>query len=69
MDVIFKERLKQAKLITTNDLSTVEQGAIKNEEKTEKLQTSDLSYFLNKNFFGNYDFKNVFVYQPTFSAC
>ena len=51
MDVIFKERLKQAKLITTNDLSTVEQGAIKNEEKTEKLQTSDLSYFLNKNLF------------------
>ena len=37
------------------------------EEKIEKLQTFDLSYFLEKNFFGNDGFQNMFGYQPRFN--
>ena len=43
---VFDERLKQAKLTTNDDLNTIEQRAIKNEEKIENLITFDLSYFL-----------------------
>ena len=48
--LIFAERLKQAKLATIIYLCTCEQCAIKNEEKIEKLQTFNLSYFLGKKF-------------------
>ena len=47
----FAERLKQVKLATTNDLNAVKIPAVENEEKTEKLQTFDSSYFLGKFFF------------------
>ena len=47
---IFDERLKQAKVATTNDHDSVEQCAIEKERKTEKLQTFDLNYLLDKNF-------------------
>ena len=36
--------MEVAKVATTNDLDSFEQYAIKNERKTEKLQTFDLSY-------------------------
>ena len=45
---IFGKRLKQENGATSNDLNTVKQRAIRNEEKIEKLQTFDLSYFLVK---------------------
>ena len=31
------------------------------------MKTHDLSYFFSKNFFGDYGFQNMFVYQPVFS--
>ena len=41
----------------------------RNEEKTKKLQTFDLSYFLDKTFFfGDDAFKNMFICQPTFNT-
>ena len=68
LGTIFDERLKQAKLATGNDLNTVVQRAIKNEEKIEKLQTFHLSYFLGKHFFGDDGFQNMFAHEPTFST-
>ena len=68
LGTIFDERLKQAKLATGNDLNTVVQRAIKNEEKIEKLQTFHLSYFLGKNVFGDDGFQNIFAHEPTFST-
>ena len=68
---IFDERFKHfkdlTKLATNNDLSTVDQRSIKNEEKREKLKFFDLSFFLNKTFLGGNILQNMFVYQPTFS--
>ena len=46
MGAIFDKRLKQAKLETSNGISMIEHSAIKNETKTKKLQTFDLSDFL-----------------------
>ena len=43
---IFDERLKQAELAMRNNLNTVEQHAIQNEKKVEKLQASDLRFLL-----------------------
>ena len=43
---IFDERLKQAKLATNNDVNTVEQCAIRNEEKIEKIEIFDFKLFL-----------------------
>ena len=44
------EGLKQSKLAINKDLGAVEQHAIKNEEKIEKLQTFDLIFiFLAEN--------------------
>ena len=37
------------------------------QDKIEKLETNDLSYYLSKNIFGDDSFQNMFVYQPTFS--
>ena len=65
---IFDARLKQAKLATNIDLNIVKQRTIRNEEKIEKLQTFDLSYFLGKIVFGDDGFQNMFGYQPTFST-
>ena len=42
---IFDERLKQAKLATIKYLNSVEQRAIRNEKKIEKLQIFDLKLF------------------------
>ena len=42
------EGLKQSNLALNKDLGTVEQHAIKNEEKIEKLQMFDLIYFLGR---------------------
>ena len=50
---IFDGRLKQAKLSTGINLNTVEQRAIKNEEKIQKLQTFELGCFLGTHFFGD----------------
>ena len=35
------------------------------EDKIVQLQTHDLSYFLENNFFGDDFFQNMFIYQPT----
>ena len=43
---IFDERLKQAESAMRSNLNTVEQHAIQNEKKVEKLQTFDLSFLL-----------------------
>ena len=32
-----------------------------------KLKIFDLSYFLDKNVFGDDSFQNIFAYQPTFN--
>ena len=45
---IFDERLKQGKLVTTNDLNTFNQLATKNEVKIEKLQTYNSSILIGK---------------------
>ena len=37
-------------------------------DKLAKLETYDLSYFFDKNIFGDDDSQNMFVYQPTFST-
>ena len=29
------------------------------------MKTHDLSYLIDKRFFGDDDFQNIFVYQPT----
>lgn len=47
------ERLKQAKLTKKEDLSNVEQRAIENKERIEKLQIFYLNYFLGKSNFGD----------------
>ena len=66
--VIFDERLKQAKLATTNDLGTVDQGAIKNEEKIEKLQTFHLSFFIGKSYFSDDGSQNFLMFQPFYKT-
>ena len=38
------------------------------QDKIVKLQTHDLSYFLDNNFFGDDSSQNMFDYQPTFST-
>ena len=35
------------------------------QDKTVKMKTHDLSYLIDKRFFGDDDFQNIFVYQPT----
>ena len=37
------------------------------QDKTVKLETNDLNYFLGKIFFGDDGSQNMFVYQPTFN--
>ena len=44
-------KLKQANLAANSDLNTASQVANKNKEKTEKVQTFNLSYFLSKDFY------------------
>ena len=38
------------------------------QDKIVKLQTHDSSYFLDKNFFGDDGFQNMFVYQPALNT-
>ena len=58
-------------LVKNSDLETKPAAlATKVELKAEtvkimKLQTHNLSYFLDKIFFYNYGFENIFIYQPT----
>ena len=65
---IFHRRLNPAKLARANDLNTVEQVLVKNEESTKKLQAFNSSYFLGKIFSDDESFQNKFVFQPTFST-
>ena len=44
-------KLKQANLAANSDLNTASKVANKNKEKTEKVQTFNLSYFLSKDFY------------------
>ena len=59
MDEILYTKLNEANLTTNRDLSIIikRQKKIKT-EKLEKLQKSDLSYFLGKNIFGYDPFQN-----------
>ena len=50
------------KIATNSDLSTVPQHTKRNREKLEKLQTLDLSYFLDKSLFVDDNFQNMFFY-------
>ena len=62
LGTMFDERSKQAKL-ATNSLVTVEQHDNENKEKIENLQMLDLSYFLDKTFFEDDGFQNIFVFK------
>ena len=62
LGTMFDERSKQAKL-ATNSLVTVEQHDNENKEKIENLQMFDLSYFLDKTFFEDDGFQNIFVFN------
>ena len=52
-DTILDERLKQGNLVTKADLDTVSPSTNKSEEKIDKFNKFDLSYF-QKNIFGEY---------------
>ena len=54
----FAERLKQAKLAVNNDLNTVEQRVIRNEEKNGKI-TNIFVIFL----------ENIFLVMMVFKIC
>ena len=54
----FPERLKQAKLAVNNDLNTVEQRVIRNEEKNGKI-TNIFVIFL----------ENIFLVMMVFKIC
>ena len=54
----FDLRTKLATLATKAELKA-------DQDKILKLQTHGLSYFLDKNCFGDDGFRNTFVYQPT----
>ena len=41
-------------MLLKNDLSKM--------RKKQKNETLELTFFLSKNFFGDYDFQNIFVY-------
>ena len=57
-------------LVKNSDLNTklatlaTKAGLKAEQDKTVKLQTHELSYFLGKNFFGDDGSPNTFVYQP-----
>ena len=57
---ILKMKIKQTNLRINRDINAVPHYVNKNEEKTEKQQKFDLSYFLGKSFFGDNGFQNVF---------
>ena len=63
---IFDERLKQAKLATITDLNSVDRHAIKNQEKIEKLQTHDLSFFIGQSYLDNNGSQNFLIFQTIF---
>ena len=48
----FNTKLKQGNLATNSDVDAVSQCVNKSKEKTERLQTFNLSYFVGKSFFG-----------------
>ena len=54
----FAERLKQAKLAVNNDLNTVEQRVVRNEEKNGKI-TNIFVIFL----------ENIFLVMMVFKIC
>ena len=59
---IFEERWKQTKLATTNYLCTVEQHAIKMEEKIWKLQTW-FKFFIGKSYISDDASQNFLIFQ------
>ena len=66
MDTKLKQQIAKANLATNSNVGTISQRANKNKEKIEKLKTFDL-LFSWQNFFGDDDFQNMFVLQPTFN--
>ena len=50
---MFDERLKEVKLETTAHLNTIDQHAMKNVKRIEKLQAHHLSNFISQSYFGN----------------
>ena len=59
---------KMITLLTKEEIKTLATKAIlkAGEDKIVKLELHDLSCFRGKNFFGDDDSQNMFVYQPTF---
>ena len=58
---------KKWKLATSTDLADAEQHAVENKKKIEKLETYDLSFFIDKSYFSD-DGHNFFSYFNWFSA-
>ena len=71
---ILDAKIKQKELVDKPGLNTklttiATKAELKAEQdKTIKLQTYDLSYFLGRNSFGDNSFQNTFVYQPKFNT-
>ena len=61
--------MKEAAIILASkvQIETVLELADKNIKKRIKRQTFDLSYFVDKNFFGGNASQNYLVFQPPFS--
>ena len=59
----FNEKLKGAKLATHKVHGIIEQYALENNKRIEKLQTFHFSYFLGKNYFVNDRSQNYLVFQ------
>lgn len=61
--------MKEAAIILASkvQVETVLELADKNIKKRIKRQTFDLSYFVDKNFFGDNASQNYLVFQPPFS--
>ena len=59
-------KIKITKLATNKILDTVEQKAIKNEEKNSKITNVCLKFFNDKIIFVDDCFHKMFAYEPTF---
>ena len=60
--------VKQSELVKPNDLNTVKQCAIKNEEKLKKLQTFDLIFFIGKFNLGQDGSQNFWLFESIWNT-
>ena len=59
---ISNKKKKEIKTLATKAVLKAEH------DKTERLQTHNLGYFLRKNCFDDEGFQSIFVYQPAFNV-